>query len=235
MKEVESQHPPGAVVLITGDTPRFHHLMVSLEALHAPAGSKLFTVQSCNPAYNSNKGVRLMLDNPDLQWLWIMGDDHCFEGDTLLKLLDTNLDAVVPLTPRRIYPHDSVLWKEFNPDEGLNSWYTWEEISEFDKPFPVAGAGSAGLLVKRHVFERMQAPWFRVGQFKSDELQEDLYFTWRCNRMGFTVHCDPSVLLGHCSYIAYYPYRKDGVLGVAGNANGHKFQVVAPGHTAVRA
>jgi hypothetical protein len=230
VNQVDSRHPPGAVGLIMGDQPRFQHLQASLIALEVPRGSQMFVAQSCNPAMNSNRIAQMMLDNPELQWLWVMGDDHCFEKDALLRLLDDEKDAIVPLVARRMWPHGTVLWREFDPDENVSSFYTWEEVSRFKEPFPVAGAGSAGLLVRRRVFERMQKPWFRVGAFGRDELQEDLYFTWQCNRMGHTVHCDPNVTMGHLSYVNFYPYRNaDGQIGVAANMNGHKMTVLPPG------
>ena len=233
MKEVETRHAPGAIALISGDQPRFHALQASLLGVEVPKGTQYFHASSCNPAKNCNIVVEMLLKDPELRWLWIMGDDHCFEKDALLRLLDRDVDCVVPLTPRRMWPHATVLLKEFEPKADKHEWYAWDEIAEFDSIFPVAACGSAGLLVRRHVFEQLpRRPWFRVGFLGADELGEDLEFTYDCNAAGLTVYCDPTVPMGHLSYVSFYPYRKDGKLGVAANMNGHKMAVVEAGRVA---
>lgn len=236
MRVTESRHGPGCVGVISADDQvRYHHLLLSLDSLQVPNGSKLLFANSCNAARNTNNLVKLMLEDPAMEWLWIMGDDHCFESDTLMRLLDHEKDCIMPLTPRRVFPHDSVIWKEFIPEEGVTVWYTWEEISAFKEPFPVAAGGTAGLLVKRRVFERMRSPWFQLAKFFPDDMQEDVYFTWKANLMGHTVFCDPSIPMGHITNAVMFPKRgADGQIGVAANLNGFRQWVVPPGYTAKR-
>lgn len=234
MKEVDSPYGPGCVGVISGDDmARFHHLVISLDSLQVPKGSVYCHATGCNPARNSNNLVRMMLEQPQMQWLWIMGDDHCFDDDILLKLLSRDKDCIMPLCARRMFSFDPVVMKEFVPEEGKHSWYTWEEIEGFTEPFPVAAGGSAGLLVKRHVFERMRSPWFEVGAWIRDDLQEDVFFTHRANKMGHTVYCDNEAFIGHITNAVMFPKRGvDGKIGVASNLGGYKLFVLPPGWAA---
>lgn len=235
MKPVASPHGPGVVGVIAGsEVGRFNHLGVSMAGLEVPAGSIYKEAWSCNPARNCNSLVEMMLADPAMQWLWIMGDDHCFDPDTLLRLLAHDVDCVMPLTPRRTFPYDPVVWREFDPDAAKNRWYTWNEIEKFNGIFRVAAGGSAGLLVKRRVFEALPAPWFRIGWLKSDELNEDTYFTMTAAKSGFGVYCDPNIPLGHVITTVLFPKRTNEGMGVAANLNGHKQFVIPPGHTAVQ-
>lgn len=236
MQPVASPYGPGCVGVISADDQvRYHHLLVSLDDLRVPEGTRYCYATSCNPARNTNNLVDMMLADPKMEWLWIMGDDHCFEEDCLLRLLADEKDCVMPLTCRRVFPHDPVIWKEFEPEIMADKWFTWEEIEKFNEPFPVAAGGTAGLLVKRRVFERMAKPWFQIGRFGKDDLQEDIFFTWKANLMGHTVYCDPRIPLGHITNTVMFPKRDEaGRIGVAANSNGHKYMVIPPGHTAKR-
>lgn len=236
MREVDCPYSPGMVGLISGDDQaRYHHLMVSLDALQVPRGTMYAHATSCNPARNTNNLVKMFLKQPTLDWLWIMGDDHCFEEDCLLRLLAHGKDVIMPLTPRRQFPFDSVLVKEWKPAQGVVQWFTWEEIEAHTEPFPVQAGGSAGLLVRRRVFESMSPPYFRVGQFILDDLQEDVGFTWRCNTIGYTVYCDPNTPLGHLTTSIMFPKRDEtGKIGIVANMSGFKMMMVPPGYTATR-
>jgi hypothetical protein len=236
MKEIDTPFGPGVVGVISGDDQaRYHHLVVSLDALLVPRGTDYAHATSCNPARNTNNLVTMMLANPLYEWLWIMGDDHCFEESILLDLLAHGKDCVLPLTPRRQFPFDPVVAKEFDPERGIAKWYTWDEIAQFPGIFPVAAAGNAGMLVKRRVFESMSPPWFQIGRWRADDLQEDMWFTTQCNNMGYIVYCDPNVPLGHITNAVMFP-KKDasGRIGIAANMSGFKTMLVPPGWTAER-
>ena len=236
MREVECEYPPGMIGLVSGDDQaRYHHLMASLDAVHVPKGTKYAHATSCNPARNSNNLVKMLLKEPDLEWLWIMGDDHCFEEDCLLRLLSHKKDVIMPLTPRRQFPFDSVVMKEWDPSKGIVKWYTWEEIEQHHEPFPVIAGGSAGLLVTKRVFQSMSTPYFQIGRWIQDDLQEDIFFTWRCNSIGYTVYCDPTTPLGHITNAVMFPKRDaEGRIGIAANMSGFKIMIVPPGYTATR-
>ena len=236
MKEVETRHGPGLIGLImSSEVGRYQYTNMALDKLEVPRGTQLEPIWSCNPARNCNLLIEEMLKHKQYQWLWFMGDDHMFEPDCLLRLLNHDVDCVMPITPRRSFPYDPVIWRTHHPETGDNRWYTWNDLEKFkDRLVPVAAGGQAGLLVKRRVFESMEAPWFHVGWLYKDDLQEDIFFTRRCNERGYPVYADPMNIMGHIITSIVFPkWTPDGQLGIAMNLNGHKQFIIPPGYTAL--
>ena len=104
-------HPPGAICIASGELARYPHFTNSMLNCLRPKGTIIPMHMGLNVAANFNAGVRQALSNPDLQWVWIMGDDHEFDQTTLLRLLDHQVDVVVPLVVRRQAPFIPVLFK----------------------------------------------------------------------------------------------------------------------------
>jgi hypothetical protein len=106
-----------------------------------------------------NNAARALLRDPKAQWLLFIDGDTTFAPDALLHMLHTayvQLPAVsvvggyVPLRGDLALP---------TIDTGTGTWESW---------FPGSGTidvirtGCAFLLIKRHVFEHLKDPWFRV-------------------------------------------------------------------------
>src|SRR5262249_50083782 len=98
---MNSTHPPGAICVASAELARYPHFTPSMLNCRRSKGTTIEYHIGLNVAANFNAGVRRMLANPALQWAWIMGDDHEFDPTTLLRLLDHELDIVVPLVVRR--------------------------------------------------------------------------------------------------------------------------------------
>lgn len=108
-----------------------------------------------------NDAVRQMLQR-GLQWLWFFDGDMTMPPDGLLRLLRTAY---------AILPHADVVGGYCNLrsgdqgpalptiDTGTGTWESWYPNSGVPE---VMRTGAACLLVKRHVFERMRDPWFRM-------------------------------------------------------------------------
>lgn len=226
MKVCESPYPAGTVGFICGSTPRYYDFHDSLEALHVPKGTTLTRSFSCNPARNTNGLIAEM----DGAWLWHQGDDHSFAPDTLMRLLAYDVDVIVPLVPRVAFPFKSVVWKQFDPGPPASGKpYEWDEIDACRrkgvKLLPVAAAGTAGLLAKKHVYDAMREaygePIFRVGLVAKDELSEDVEFTWKCNQLGFQVYAALDVFMGHMVGTSIEPHvTTDGRLAIGPSIRG---------------
>ena len=212
-KRQGEQFPPGVVGLISGNTARFNEFFTCLEALRIPPGSSLQWMQGCNPAKNSNKATKKLLENQDWQWIWYMGDDHTFDPMLLITLLKHNVDVVVPVVCKRCPPFIPIAYKElvFAPGEQLQMTpITWSDLSQLDGLTIVAGAGHAGMLVKRRVIEALGTDhWFRVGEVEPDELAEDLSFCDRLSKAGFTIYLDTNSTMGHIHPTSYIPVRME--------------------------
>src|SRR5262249_22923318 len=124
-------------------------------------------------------------------WLWFIDDDHTFQPDVLERLLAHQVDIVGPLCPRRRSPFTPVPTVDDVP-------------VELSKPGlgVVTATGTAGLLVRRGVFDALDAPWFQHGS-KQDgtHVSDDTYFCRQARAAGFDVHVDTSVQLTHLNVV----------------------------------
>lgn len=195
--------PHGTIVLPSGETPRHHAFFVSLMALLEYTGARLRWNAGLDIAWNCNDALR----RREGEWVWIIGDDHTFPPDIIERLWANGADVVVPLVLQRNHPHRTVL---YNAD---GSPYEFDPKTRV--PFPVALAGSAGMLVREHVLTAIGDPWFRIAG--TERQSEDIGFCQAVNRAGFRIYCDPNVTMGHIATVEVWPDRNEetGTLRVA--------------------
>ena len=105
-----------------------------------------------------NEAVRTMLRN-NHGFLFFIDGDTTFSQDAILLLIQSAygelpsadvMGAWVPLRGEMALP---------TIDDGTGTWNSWFPGSGI---VPVMRTGGAFLLVKRHVFEAMRDPWFRM-------------------------------------------------------------------------
>lgn len=205
MQASKSDHPPGAVCLITGDLLRYQPAMLSVVQLRVPAGSALVPMAGMLVAYNINSALTGMMANPDLEWAWLMGDDHTFRPDILMKLLDRNVDVVVPLCLNRTPP--------FSPTIAVAS----ERMKRLDE-LPDSGlyklaenetTGDAGMLIRRSALEATGPDWY--GKRKSGgHNSEDREFVEKIKLAGIDVHVDLDNPIGHMTPLELWPALAEG-------------------------
>lgn len=212
--------PPGAIGLSTGYASRYVAFDDCLTKLRQPPGTVIKREVGVNFEHNWNQMIRGLPDHAE--WFWILGDDHTFPPDLLLKLLDRNVDVVVPLCLHRASPFMPVIrgqreeprdfvrvdWKPLEGRTGL--------IDLADVPTEVDGApitklvtGNAGMLIRRSVFERVPAPWFEVGAVHRELRSSDLHFCRKLHDAGVKLYLDCDNPMGHILDMAVWPGRKD--------------------------
>jgi len=162
--------------------------------------------QGPSVALNVNGGLQALIEHPEFQWAWLMGDDHAFASDTLLRLLAHDRDIIVPLVVHKKPPYAPVLYTGIDAEQQLT-------VLNF-VDFPPAGglvevfaAGSAGLLLKRAVVEKLNPPWMEYGRIASDRLSEDLWFCMKAREAGFAIWADLDTGLDHSGVHAVKPWR----------------------------
>lgn len=204
MQGVESRHSPGGIAVITGEQLRYVQAMRCIEALKVPPGSTGIWRAGVLVAHNINLAIQAVMDNPKLEWVWLMGDDHTFPPDTLLKLLDRDVDAIVPLCLNRAPPMDPtiVIGKsglkrvEDLPAGGLYKLADDETC------------GDAGLLVRRRVLEATGPVWHELKKSGSHNA-EDREFTQKIKDAGFDVWVDLDNPIAHMAAFEIVPVRSD--------------------------
>lgn len=226
---MRQDHPPGAICIASGELARYPHFTNSMLNVLRPKGTVVHMGIGLNVAANFNQGVRRMLEADHLQWVWIMGDDHEFDPSTLLHLLDRDLDIVVPLVVRRQPPFIPVLFKEPEADTPLGQFppYHWHQLPAGGL-LSVHTAGSAGMLIRRHVMEELTDPWFEMGKMGQDLTNEDTYFCQKAQQAGFNIYADLDVTMDHWTPVSFRPVKTEtGVWTVALNLGGN-IQVQLP-------
>ena len=189
-------HTAGTVILAAGNQPRHHEFIESMARLEVPEGTTYQIVRSCDVAQNFNKGVQRMTG----AWAWFVGDDHEFGEDTLLKLLDHQMDVVVPITPCKApFGYPFVLHGTDGGWHDTLQTYSWAELSGPGlKALPKGDfVGQAGMLVRKSVLDAIGYPWFKCGMFDHGRLQEDMWFCRELQQRGYTIWIDQEVIFDH--------------------------------------
>lgn len=225
MRAVTSRHPPGVVVILTGDLTRYADTMSDLAVLQVPDKSGEVWFKGCLIADGLNKGMAHVYDRPGLDWVWLMGDDHRLPPDVLMRLLDRDVDVVIPMCLHRSVPFNTNV-----VDYGAKRAKTLDE-------FPTSGlyrlgdtetCGDAGMLIRKRVLDAIERPWYdsrRSGSFSS----EDQAFTHRVRQAGFDVHVDCDVRIGHITPMSVAPVTVDGAWKVRIDAGDEIAGLLDPG------
>lgn len=192
--------------MVTGELTRYALSMQSLVSLKAPQESALSWFTGVLIAKSLNAAFQTVIDNPKLQWVWVMGDDHVFAPDTLLRLLDREKDVIVPLCLNRVPPMDPTIvdhrYKRMKYLEELPSGGLYQLA-------PHETCGDAGLFIRRPVLEKLGPVWY--DSRKSGALAaEDQAFVQRIKDAGYDVWVDLDNPIGHVGNVNFMPIKKKG-------------------------
>lgn len=201
---------PGTIALPTHEMGRFLLFTISLAGTNQPPGCYLNASASASVTENLNKIMGDVKDErPDDAWVWIMGDDHCWNSMALVTMLRTldrhpEIDVLVPLVTKRNPPWHLVIFDEvgMHAEDGTPMFrpIPWERVPT-EGVFEVDAAGSAGMLIRRRVLDAMEQPIFYSTLDSGGRqvvLNEDVTFCTRIrHEHGFRVFATADVVLGH--------------------------------------
>lgn len=219
LEEKYNRFGPGIVGIFSATMGRYREFDLTKDSLLAPQGSLIKWAVGLNASYTFNNVIREMLDG-DFQWLWMQGDDHVFKPDLLLKLLERDVDMVIPLCIRKEYPFFHVIHRPGEPTEEV----PWGDFRGMERGIlngktglvNITGltAGNGGLLVKRWVLEGMKDPWLETGKTHPEFYGADIYFTYKAQKeTGCRFYVDCENVMGHILHMAVWPFfDKDGRL-----------------------
>jgi hypothetical protein len=188
------QHPPGTVIVLASEAARYSEFWISKMRMIQPPGATVKVILGSDISESRNQGI----DEMEGEWVWFIDDDHSFHPDTLLRLLDAEVDIVTPICLRR----DSLL---AIPVEGDN-------YLDFRKHGPddlveVTHAGSSGMLIRKPVIDALAQPYFELGHRQKDgnRLSEDVVFCQKAQEAGFKIHVDLAVPISHMVVASVWP------------------------------
>ncbi|MEY9913265.1 GT2 family glycosyltransferase [Catenulispora sp. MAP12-49] len=144
-------------------------------------------------------------DGPVVEWLWLLHDDSEPAPDALLRLLevgDRNPAAgVIGPKIRGWVDREQLLEVGVTVTADGRRW-TGLEDGEHDQgqhaePTPVLSVSSAGMLIRREVWDRLRGFDRAIPMFR-----DDLDFCWRANNAGYEVLTAPKAVLWHAEAAA---------------------------------
>ena len=194
----------GTMGLIAGDLGRYTDFTTSLAIMQKPPTLRLVVGKSTDVVGNCN----LICRNVEGDWLFLMGDDHVFDPDILLRLLAHDVDIVVPLVFTRTPPYKPVVVDaEDHVDElGHTVYRVAHDLPEHGLR-EVYAAGSAGMLIKRWVLDEIADPWFATD---GRGLNEDFTFCAKARDVGARIYVDVDTPMGHIAPHTVWPDYRDG-------------------------
>lgn len=188
-------HPAGTVGICVQETGRYTAFTESMTGLLTPEGSSILYQYGTDIPNGMSQLVQKMQGD----WLFIMGDDHCFHPDLLMRLLDHQVDVVVPVCLMRQRPFAPVVRVD---EEGHVIDLTRAATSGLVK---IHSAGSAGMLIRRAVLDDVMDAWEGPVFERRADVSEDFLFCERVRRLGYEIHCDLGQTLGHMTTCAIWP------------------------------
>ncbi len=201
-------YSPGVIGIATYFLGRYREFDIAISRIKAPAGSEVRWEMGLNIAYHYNQMIRNMFENDTFQWVWFLGDDHVFQDDLLIKLLDRDVDVVTPLCLRRSMPFQTVIHKSESENyERVGFDFLHGKTGMID--ISDKGIGNAGMLVRRKVLEAIPSPWHESGKTDPELGGSDLYFCEKIRKAGFSSYLDLDNRIGHITHAAVWPCRDE--------------------------
>jgi hypothetical protein len=201
-------HPPGLLALSSSENARYTRCNASIEGIRRPAGSKRYSAFSLSIAANWNHTIQdILLKDPDLEWVFLMNDDHVYPADVLMRLLDHELDAVTALYTERTIPFAPVLYDTVD-NEGMLTHLALPGEPVKD-PVEIVACGDGAFLVRRHIFELIDAPWWTFGATTQiDRADHDVSFCARLRDAGIRLYADLNNIVGHVTPMEIRPVQQ---------------------------
>lgn len=198
---------------VSTGSPRFWNSLIDLLLLDAHrfghVNGRIDETSGANIVTPRNKVVREFLEQKrDADWLFLLDDDMTFDPDCLDRLLGSADSVSRPIMGGLCFSLNKGDDQEVCPTlYGLSEQGT---VRFEDYPpgqvVRVAATGAACLLIHRRVLEAMLVeypkpwPWFAetvTGDGWGDSMSEDITFCLRAGALGFPVHVDTGVRVGH--------------------------------------
>lgn len=199
IEPTEQSQACGTIGLVTQQLARYTDFWLAYQALMRPATTAYLNVQGMDVTGNFNR----LIDDMQGDWIWILGDDHTFAPDILVNLLAHDVDVVVPLVLKKDAPFDPVVYEgEEGQDETTGLTIHRVAVLPQSGLHEIYAAGSAGMLIRKHVLDALERPVFTTSHGFQNE---DLIFCEKVREAGFRIWCDVDQKMGHIGIHTVYP------------------------------
>ncbi len=171
--------------------------------LEKPSDTMALFCHDRSPAKGRNLIVEQAIIHECSHILFI-DDDMAYKSNSLNQLLEHDKDIVSGLYLSRAYPHQPLIFTNFDTDghaffASLNGYE--------ERLIKIAAAGLGFCLIRISVFNRLEKPWFRLGELDSEEWCDDIGFFNRVWKYGIQSYCDTECMVGHMGTMIIWPNR----------------------------
>jgi len=147
---------------------------------------------SFGPIHEMRNTIVLRALEMDCTHLIFLDADMVYPRDTITKLVAHDKEIVGALTFKRC--------PDFNPLCFSGEPFKMTQIDPIpEELFEVTATGTGCLMIKTHVFENLDYPWFEFDQHEGKLVGEDINFCYKAREKGFKVYVDPTVHTEHLS------------------------------------
>lgn len=171
-----------------------------------PEGSEKKLFPGFFPDYNINDAVKIAIRD-NFSHLFILDDDQICPPDTVMKLLNRQVDIVSVNLLSRMPPFNPYIFSESPLEEGREKGLVIQEVLEGSGLIERAACGTGGILIRTNVFKTLKFPWFT----HNENLKTyDFYFCHMARQAGYKIYIDLDVVSGHLVIGTVWPNKIDG-------------------------
>lgn len=187
--------------VVTNEYARHAAFYDYYNTLIKPQGSAVAINHNKSPASSRNEIIELALgDNFDR--ILFIDDDQAYKPDSLLQLLNHDVDIVSGLYLGRAYPHRPLVFDLAEPDGSCRHYGLRGDEKGL---IEIVAAGLGFCLIKTSVFKKLEKPYIRLGELNSEEWCDDLGFFKRVREAGIKIYCDFDLKIGHMGSMTIWP------------------------------
>lgn len=198
-----------------------------LNVMDKPDGTMFAASHGQSPAQNRNVIIEQALEN-DCTHIFLVDDDIIVQRNTLAQLLAHNLDIVGGHYLMRNFPHQALIFDKEELD-GSNHWWTID--NDASGVVEVTATGLGCVLFKSEIFLKLPKPWVRMAELEPAGWSDDIGLFNRIRKVGFKIHVDLDMPVGHISSAIITPIKQNDLWHVSYATNGPQnvtFPMVRP-------
>lgn len=193
-----------------------------LAILTKPTGTIGAGYHTNSAPWNRNLIIREAL-HQECSHIFFIDDDMALEPNTLIRLLEHDVDVISGLYLNRVHPHSPIIF-DYNPIKR----YSTHHLRDGEKGLiEIEACGFGCLLVKTHVFALLEEPYVRAGQIYPDKRSEDVDFCLRLRATDIKIHCDLDIVAGHIGTATFWPNMIDGKWHTAIDSGGRELSNIS--------
>lgn len=198
-------HNKTLIGVITGEYARRADFYDYYNLLIKPPESMVLLCHDRSPAKGRNMIIEAALGH-DCSHILFIDDDMAYKPDSLLKLLEHDVDIVSGLYLSRAYPHQPIIF-EFADENG--ACFPIYLMGHEKRLTPIVAAGFGFLLIKTDIFKKLKKPYIRLGELNQEEWCDDIGFFNRVRRAEIKSYVDMDVHVGHMGTMIIWPNRDE--------------------------